>query len=86
MFRGASDGAIDSLHELFFIPVTDFHVLAVDIIAVDERRSPLATETWRSSRESQSVWRSLRRLGTAGEKLHTQFPDLVGAGSPCRLP
>ncbi len=89
MLSGASDGVIDILREVLFILVTAFHVLVVDIIAVDERKIDVydhRTETWRSGGESQSVCRSLWRLCTAGEKFHAQLPDLVGAGSPCKLP
>ncbi len=38
VLSGASDSVIDCLRELLFIPATDFHVVVVDIIAVDERK------------------------------------------------
>ncbi len=38
VLNGGSDGVVDCLRELLFILVKYFHVLVVDIIAVDERK------------------------------------------------
>ncbi len=67
------------LRELLFTLLTDFHVLVVDIIAVDERNIAVCdhrTETWRSSRRIPERVVQLRRFCTAGEKFHAQLPDL----------
>ncbi len=88
VLSGASVGVIDSLRELLFILVTDFHVLVVDIIAVYEQKIDVEIIGQRRGAAAENPRASGAACVESAPPVRSfkpSFPTFVGAGSPCRF-